>query len=233
MPIPTDAKYPVVMFSGGKDSVLTALLVKEQYPTVDLLWYRMGSPTQAQAVKQWHQRLGLRIYSYPPRKIYYVPTGNDLHLIKEFDINGQPFPVAVDVTPDRQCGIKLSEPLLPHFNYHWDTTFVGWKDCDTHPIPGGIVPYMPDGYTCGGSRFYAPVRGMSDEDVLERLHTLNTPMIPFDDSIPLCTACFNTPKAESVYCPEDSCSIPTLPWDREKSLTTFQQNFGMLPKEGQ
>lgn len=190
----------------------------------DLLWYRMGAPAQRRAIEYWAFKHDLTVYSYAPSNYYYVPSAGELSLIKEFDHWGQPFPVGVDVTQGRECGLLLNEPLLPHYPYPWDVTFTGWKDCDTHPIYGtatGIFP--PNGFTDTHTTYYAPIRHLDDPTVN---HHLPTDFIPFDDSIPLCTACFNSAAdITEVYCPEEQAVISTIQWERKSSLAQFRSKF--------
>lgn len=221
------AERPVVMFSGAKDSLLTLLIVMEQHPHVDVLWYRTGSQEQRWAVEQWTMKHNLTVYSHQPRDIYYLPMGEHPALVREYAINDAAFPVVAETKAGEKCGLQMNEDRVDRFYFPWDVTFVGWKDSDTHGLTNGKVPYATNGAVIGGSRFYAPIRHMDDSEVREHLKTLAPEFEEFDDSLPLCTACF-TSKESEVFCPLEQQMIPTLEFDGQASLSSFQQRvFGI------
>lgn len=222
-----NARRPVVMLSGGKDSLLVLLLVLEQIKP-DVIWYRTGSQEQRWAIEQWTMKHDLTVYSHEPRDIYYLPMGHSPALVREYDINGDGFPVVAETIEGERCGLQVGEQRSERFLFPWDVTFTGWKDSDTHELTDGKVPYAPNGTVIGGSKFYAPIRHMVDEEVREHLKTLAPEFEDFDDSLPLCTRCFSGNDAE-VFCPMEQANIPTFQWDRQASLDAFRQRvFGLV-----
>lgn len=219
----SNAERPVVMFSGGKDSLLTLLLVMEQFKP-DVLWYRTGSLAQRKAIEYWTMKFNLTVYSHQPRHIYYLPTGEHPAMVREYAINDVAFPVVAETKTGERCGLQMDEQRVEQFLYPWDVSFTGWKDDDTHELAGGRVPYAPDGTVIGGSKFYAPIRHMSDVEVASHLRTLAPEFEDFDDSLPVCTRCFTSNESQ-VFCPKDRAVIETLPWDGPAALATFQQRF--------
>lgn len=217
------ANRPVVMFSGGKDSLLALLLVMEQMKP-DVLWYRTGSQEQRWAVEQWTMKKGLTVYSHQPHMTYYLPMGEHLALVREYALNDATFPVVVETKHGERCGLELNEEPCETFLYPWDVTFTGWKDSDTHELANGKVPYAEDGIVIGGSRFYAPIRHMDDDAVRGWLRILAPEFEDFDDSLPVCTNCFSSKDAE-VFCPMEQKEIPTIPWQAEEGLAHFQKRF--------
>lgn len=220
----TNAKRPVVMLSGGKDSVLTLLLVMEVYPTVDCIWYRTGSEAQRRAVERLVVKHGLTVYSHEPRLTYYLPMGEHPALVREFAINDATFPVVTETGCGTKCGLQLNEQKVDEFFYPWDVTFTGWKDSDTHDLASGKVPYAADGSVIGGSRFYAPIRHMGDDEVRGWLRILDPEFEDFDDTVSLCTSCFVSKDAD-VFCPMEQVNISTIPWDGQAGLDTFRSRF--------
>lgn len=222
------AERPVVMLSGGKDSILTLLLVLEIYPNADCIWYRTGSQEQRWAIEQWTMKKNLTVYSHQPRDIYYLPMGEHPALIREYAINDAMFPVVAETKTGEKCGLRMNEDRADQFYFPWLETFTGWKDSDTHELTNGKVPYCPDGTVIGGSRFFAPIRHMTDNEVREHLKTLAPEFEEFDDSLPLCTACFTSNESE-VFCPLEQQMVSTLEWDGQASLSSFQQRvFGIV-----
>lgn len=216
-------EHPVVMFSGGKDSLLTLLLVMERVKP-EVIWYRTGSQEQRWSIEQWTMKHDLTVYSYQSRNAYYLPMSQHPALVREFDINGEPFPVVVETKAGVGCGLKIREEPLDRFTYPWTETFVGWKDLDTHELANGKIPYAPDGTVIGGSQFFAPIRHMTDDEVFGHLKEIAPEFEDFDDSLPVCTNCF-TSKEPQVFCPEEQGMINTLPWDGQVGLANFQKRF--------
>lgn len=219
----SQAERPVVMFSGGKDSLLTLLLVMEQFKP-DVLWYRTGSLEQRKAIEYWTMKFNLTVYSHQPRSIYYLPMGEHPAMIREYAINDAAFPVVAETKTGERCGLQVDEQRVEQFLYPWDVTFTGWKDDDTHELVGGRVPYAPDGTMIGESKFYAPIRHMSDEEVASHLRTVAPEFEDFDDSLPVCTSCFASNESH-VFCPMEQAAIPTIPWDAQSGLASFQKRF--------
>lgn len=220
----TNAKSPVVMFSGGKDSLLTLLLAREVYPDVECIWYRSGSEAQRRSVGYWTMRLNLTVYSHQPRVAYYLPMSESPALVKEYAINDATFPVVAETKHGDICGLQVNEERSDTFLYPWDVTFTGWKDSDTHELANGAVPYAPDGTAIGGSRFFAPIRHMLDDEVLGHLRTLAPEFEDFDDSPAVCTSCFVN-KVADVFCPMGQATISVIPWDGQAGLAHFQRRF--------
>jgi 3'-phosphoadenosine 5'-phosphosulfate sulfotransferase (PAPS reductase)/FAD synthetase len=211
------------MFSGGKDSLLTLLLVMEQMKP-EVVWYRTGSEKQRQVVEKWAMKYGLTVYSYDPSKIYYLPMEERPALVREFAINDATFPVVVETIDGTRCGLQLNEDRSDTFLYPYDVTFTGWKDSDVHELASGLVPYAKNGTVIGGSRFYAPIRHLDDDAVMACLRILAPEFEDFDDSLSLCTSCFASKDAE-VFCPMEQTTIPTIPWNSQPGLEMFRKRF--------
>lgn len=211
---------PVVFWSGGKDSQLLLHLAREQKPEIDVLWFRDGIPKfQAEFIRS----NDLTVYSYAPMDQYYLPDGDGLSLVREYSINGTPFPVISDVGYSDDCGLELSIERTPFFPFPWDTCLIGWKATDGHSITG-LNPFPEDGTVVGGTRFYGPLRHMTDEQVLSELARLGLPFDDDNDTIRKCTNCLC--RAESdVYCPKLGQRVPPIVWDSASSLAAFRQRF--------
>lgn len=203
----SNAKHPVVMFSGGKDSLLTLLLVREIYPDVECIWYRSGSESQRKSVEFWTMRLNLTVYSHEPIMSYYLPMGNRSALVREYAINDAIFPVVAETAEGKREGLRVDGYDV--FLYPFDVTFTGWKDSDEHELTGGKVPYAPNGTVIGGSRFFAPIRYMDDDEVRGWLRVLAPEFEDFDDSLLL----------------SEQGDIPSIPLDGQAGLNIFREKF--------
>lgn len=201
------AERPVVMFSGGKDSLLTLLLVREVYPDVECIWYRSGSESQRKSVEFWTMKLNLVVYSHEPVMSYYLPMGDRSALVREYAINDATFPVVAETAEGERQGLRVDGYDV--FLYPFDVTFTGWKDSDEHELIGGKVPYAPDRTVIGGSRFYAPIRHLDDDAVRRWLRVLAPEFGDFDDSLLL----------------SEQGDVPNIPLDGQTGLSIFKQRF--------
>lgn len=214
------AQNPAVLFSGGKDSLLLAALVREQRQNFTLVWFRTGEPDEftRRIIKLWQP---LTVLSWGPRDYYMLAEGGERALVHEFDFNSTPFPVVTDLAPGTRCS-RLVPPLTPQLYHGLDVLLWGAKDCDTHWLKGN-TPFPPDGAPLGTARLYAPLRHLSDEEVLAALTALGVPYTPQPDALPMCSACLET--TGEVYCPELKRTIPAERPDWVPAITAFRTRF--------
>lgn len=224
------SRQPAVLFSGGKDSSLLLHLVREQRSNVQCVWFK-SELRDTSYVRQTIRDLDLDVWSWPPMDAYYIPTDDSVRLVQDFSFGPQRFPVVLDVRAGQQCGLRLSNQRLPAFYPQWDCYFIGYKDSDIDETLGsGWLPR--DGYQLGRGQMYAPLRGMSDDDVWQAIRELgvNYDRQRYDHDgndpaeLSLCTACIVSHDSE-VYCPDVQHSIAVQPWDRQASLTAFINRF--------
>ena len=227
------ARNPVVLCGFGKDSMLLLYLAREVVPNIPVLWFRQDLMSSQRAfaesvIRDWN----LTVCGYAPRERYYLPTSSGLTLINEYSIGGASLPVLVDVREGRRCGLKIDRTRTPLFAYPWDVSLVGWKSSDGHELLG-VNPFPPDGFPMDGTRFYAPLRHMTDEGVWEAIYRED---VPYDrrrydarddmadpDSLLVCTRCLGG--EGNIFCPELQQRIPVFDWNRQGALTRFRERY--------
>lgn len=217
------ARRPVVLSSFGKDSVLLLALAREVRPEVDVLWYKAAADSPARrfaesVIKEW----GLTTYGYAPADRYYLPAGRGLALVDEYSVGGARLPVITDVGEGEACGLELSPARTPHFGYPWDVSLVGWKEFDSHPVTGPN-PFPPDGARVGPTRVYAPLREMTDGEVLDAARAMGLPLYDGPDVLPACTRCVTG--EGTVFCPKERRPIESAAWDKAGALRAFRERF--------
>jgi hypothetical protein len=158
------AQNPCVFWSAGKDSQLLLSLIREHRDIDVILYADKLSSFQEQVVMD----LNLTVYLYSPGDAYYLPNKDGVALVREYPVGGAPFPVIWDVEHSDKCGLEISKAENVCVHYPWDTVFIGWKATDEHYITGKN-PFPPNGTQVGTTKFYAPLRHLSDEQVLEEL----------------------------------------------------------------
>jgi hypothetical protein len=213
------AQSPAVLFSGGKDSLLLLRLALDARSDLRAIWFRTGEPDRF--TKQVLQDWAVPTLSWNPADVYLLADDNNTALIQEYDFGGGRLPVITDLSPGRQCSRMLPQ-LVPALYPGFDVLLWGAKDCDTHWIKGS-ANFPPDGTMLGAARLYAPLRHLTDEQVLAAIEELGLSYTPQLDTLPMCTACMS--EVGEVYCPELARMIPSVAVDLAPALTAFRNRF--------
>jgi len=224
------ARRPVILWSGGKDSMLLLWLVRALRPDTDILWFREDlTSEQKEFPLSVIRDENLTVSTFAPAQRYYLPNEGGLTLVSEYQIGNQRLPHLADVEHSDRCGLEISQERTPFVSYPWDLSFIGIKKTDYHPLLHGIE-LLPDG-NFGNTKICAPLRDMTDEEVWNAIYELDIPYDrkrydqrgPDPDSLYACTRCL-TGQGE-VFCPKVKQNIPAVVWDRQDALTEFQRRF--------
>lgn len=213
------ARKPVVLCSFGKDSLLLLSMAQEVNPDIDVLWFRQDTANQ-QWAKHYIKEHNLKVFSYAPADKYFLPEGDDLVLVHEYDTGREKLSMIMEIGHSDDCGLQLNKQRTPNFPWPWDLALVGWKKSDDPSIALSI----PQETTLTDTRVVAPLWEYTDTDVWEEieLRGIDTPM-----AIPDVRCCTNCVKSTDsmVFCPLEGKTIPTHQWDKQAALTAFQQRL--------
>jgi hypothetical protein len=129
------------------------------------------------------------------------------------------------------CGLRVPRAAPLPAPWPFDVALVGTLDSDEHPVFGrGFFP--DDGTLVGASRFYAPLRHMSEAGVLEAVSHLGLPLdalryggdvLRDPDTYAACTRCLTG--VGRVFCPDVRAEIEAVSWDRPTALNNFKTRF--------
>lgn len=213
------AHSPGVLFSGGKDSLLLAALVREQRPDFTLIWFRTGESDSfvRRIIHSWQP---LTCVSWNPADVYLLAENGERALVQEYDFGGVRFPVITDLAPGTRCS-RILPMLAPQVYPTFDVLLWGARDEDQHWIKGS-ASFPPDGVEFGTAKVYAPLRAMTTTQVLAGIAELGLAYEPQPDSLPMCSACMETDG--EVHCPELNRMIPAIQADWAAGLAAFRTN---------
>lgn len=200
----TNATNPAVLLSFGKDSLLLTALAREIRPDVQAVWFRDGTVDErlaADIILGW----SLTVYCWQPANLYTVADGPNTALISEYNINGEFIPLVTDIVAgDGICLRNISR--TPGLYLPFDLLLSGYKDADQHWLRGP-QPLFPEGLVAGNCKLVAPLRHLSDDQVIDELTARGLAYINPADEVVICSDCI---------------SGKPLHWDRPLDLTTFR-----------
>lgn len=172
-------QHPVIMFSGGKDSVVMLHLLRFLFgKKFDVLFHREPWLTHKYAfgekvIRDW----GLTCYDYPPTEISLWEGKGIIAFTNYYQIatlpDGQPACLAlpkniVEPEPGKPfvCGLLdvLRRPTGT-FKYPWDLAFIGHKSSDEDQIAGKVPLHADTVDNEAGPRLAFLLREWTDKDV--------------------------------------------------------------------
>ncbi len=217
---------PVLLLSGGIDSVVTLFLIRQLKKSVPVIIFAADfSQEQQQNIENLIFNWDLTAYIYPPKHRYFVPNGEGLSLVDEYGLEDLTIPVVRDLENGDKCGIRLNEQRNSGFGLGWNTVLTGILAEDAHPVMGKMATSVVSGY--GRINFVAPLFEWTKAEVssFAEKHELTKLIVDGTGEIRACTACLD-PAQEKVFCPFEQKEIPIVQWEPNKMLSAFQQKFG-------
>jgi len=222
-------KFPVLLWSGGMDSTLILALLREANIPVDIVTFGREFWTKEQKyqadslIKEW----GLKVFSYPPRQTSFIGDGKEISLVREYSFIGAMIPLVSDVIDGTRCIADLDAHKAYAPPFQWDLVLTGSRKDDSHYAFSEVIP--AETWKIGETTFYAPLydwtrdevkaelsrRGMDADEVDEREDTGN---------VSLCHLCLDTTK-ETVFCPKEHTTIPTVKWSPNTNLAAFRAAY--------
>lgn len=201
------AQAPAVLWSGGKDSTLLMMMARKLGYNLPAIWFRDG--VYDHEVLQMAHDLDITLYSWAPANIYLLAYDGSTALISEFSLNGELLPMLTNVRPEAEGKCLANTPRTPKLFMPFDLLLSGYKNCDSHWAADGALLY-PEGLVLGTTKMVAPIRHLTDMQVLAELSDLGTPFTERDDCVAICRDCI---------------AGKPLHWDKPLDLTTFRSRI--------
>jgi len=169
--------YPVISWSGGKDSMVLLHLMRSMGHTKIPLyiwkepWQPFKYDFQNKVISDWN----LLCYTWHPYMSAFQQNGSEFELQNEyiFGTNNKITCPSGIVEPDFNdksapwvCSIEmLNRPKQLTLNVNWDLVFIGHKGCDSDPILGGDVGTRIDAKYGNHATLAFPLKDWSHEDI--------------------------------------------------------------------
>lgn len=227
------ATKPVLLCSFGKESVLLLWLLREQCPTMPVIfWHHDMISEQWEFAQRLVKKWDLTVFNWPPADRYLVSRGEGVSMINEYMLGGYRFPTISDFERSDRCVLDSNPKRKLEMTYGFDLTFIGTKATDSHYIVGSNP--LPQDMQFGSTRLVAPLRDMTDAQVWDAITELGVPYdeLRYPDSTDardpsakhFCTRCLEGP----TICPKTGEKLE-FEWDKTASLEAFRNRFGFQP----
>jgi len=233
------AGYPVLAWSGGKDSMALIYLMWEMGLRMPVMFFReQWQPWKYKFQDMIIRELGLEVYTWHPAMSKFQQTDDEFEVqnLYKFGLNEvSQVTCPTGITPMEDgkpwaCGIDIySRPKNEMLKVNWDTMFIGHKGCDTDIILGGDIGTRIDirVFPVGANSVF-PLKDWTHEDIWQYI-TDND--IPFDsdryecvdgvwgekkdrsyncDYVHACMACIDKRGPKVVYCPKYNQDIENI-----------------------
>lgn len=229
------ANKPVVLLSGGIDSLVVLDMVRVAKPDIEVITFRQNmSDDQWKIIENVAKLWDLQVLSWPPTHSYVLPNGEELSRVDEYSFNGLPIPLVRDFIPGKKCSLELDEQKLAVMPIEHDVIFTGTRAQDAHPLMPS--PMRKPVIEVGPFTFVAPIYdwGKADVEAYARENDLPFSKEFYDDgkeefdtgNISACTNCLCEGEGY-VFCQKLTAYIPRHQWDRSEMLGAFQYRFGL------
>jgi len=180
------ARYqaPVLNCSFGKDSLcLLHLLADNGFSMPIVSYMHPAFPQKYRFAREIIEGLSLLVFDYPPFRISVMYSkGDSIALTEEFmtsSMTTTAIPIDIIEYQDGddfsryRCGLDLFFRPTGTFEYPWDVSIIGHKDCDSDTIYGDVPLHSAVLYRDAGPDSLFPLKEWSHDDVWDYLEKFN------------------------------------------------------------
>ena len=221
------ANNPILLLSGGIDSILTLHLAREISKDIPVLTFTQDfNAEQMRGIKKLIFDFELTCYTFPPINRYFVPNGKETSIVDEYTLGGTVIPVIRDFEQTSECGLELSADRSNGVWFGWNNVLTGLRRGDRHSLTGKLA--KSEQFEAGNLTFYAPLFEWTRREVKEaakEFDLLKYVAAPDTGNLQKCSRCLDA-RSEEVFCPADNKMIPAHKWDREAMKNAFREKYG-------
>ena len=231
-----DYHAPVVLWSGGKDSMVMLHLVFEVGITPVILQYRNPFFPRKyvfteRVIREWR----LTVFDYPPIAMGLKEKNGNIELVHLYQIglkkhlhlptNMQP----IKGQDDWRCGVEMLARPKATIAFPWDVLLIGHKNCDTDVTEGSVPLHTDLHHNEGAPDLAFPLRDWSHEEVWAYTEQHHLPVQESryekredgtwgeredktynSDHTPICIRCLDKREPDRVWCPKFERAIANI-----------------------
>lgn len=218
-----EAQRPVLLWSGGNDSTLLLVMLRELGRPFDILQMRdFWNKEQKEQADFYIRKWNLKVFSYPSATTSLIGEGDEISAVFEYAIGNSRMPFFKDIVTGTRCIAELQGQHLERSPVEWTHYIIGSKKCDRHYAMDSLVP--SERWKIGNAEMYAPLYEMTDQEVKDALFEYGIKPKKVDEgNVEFCTKCLH---GVETYCPLEQKVIPPVQWSPEQNLINFRAAYG-------
>ncbi len=242
---------PICSCSFGKDSMVMLYLIRKITKDIPVLFMKEPFfPKKYKFANRVIEEWNLNIYDYPPILTDFISRNGNMEIINWYNGYGRALlylPSGIcSHNGEFICAIKdlLNKPRVAHYQFPWDTIFVGHKNNDLDPILGTTTlkekTFKIQQMTCA-----LPIVDWSDKDIWD--YTIKN-KIPYNnkrynrwdsfkefedktynnDYHECCKLCLDSKQPEWIKCPKTGNTVKNISQSEEKNKEKLNNILGMM-----
>ena len=222
------AVNPVLLLSGGIDSILTLFLVRKLFDVPVIAAMQDFNKSQRRAIEKLVYEWDLTCYTAPPVNRYFVPNERSVSLIDEYIFGGAVMPVIRDFEyADTACALELNGARSSGIWLGWQTVLTGLLKTDAHPATGFLAKTAL--FKSGEVNFISPLFDWTKAEIQAAaadLDLLKYVAVPDTGDVQACVKCLEVGEGGKVFCHRENKKIARRIWQRAEMLKEFQNKYG-------
>lgn len=231
--ITLDYKNPVILWSGGKDSMVMLNILRTRSLPV-ILYRHPEFPEKYEFADRIIKDWGLDIYEFKPYTVRLQDVNGTTEMVWCYKLSESRFimlptnMLPIDEDKPFKCGLTFKADPTQIVNFPWDVMFIGHKSCDVDPTRGSVELHtqLKVNEQCADLAF--PLKDWTHEDIWEYSKEYDVPIQDTryeqidgkwqektdktlnPDCLPICIRCVDKNDRQTVRCSILKCDIPNL-----------------------
>lgn len=227
----TQAKAPVLFWSGGLDSTLILALLRQENIPVDVvtfgreLWTKQQKKRADTLIREWD----MKVFSYPPLLRSFIGDGENISAVFDYAVGDAVVPNIRNLIDGDRCIADIDGMTMYRSPVRWDCVILGLRADDKHWATKGLKREQE--WVVGDTTFVCPLWDWNREEVQAALEAHGLPFTEVSDeedtgNAQFCQKCLRA--IEPVECPKDGTMINPMGRHLQLNLSEFRKRFSIL-----